>query len=91
MTFYRVNLLDKDGLEIATDERETLAEAKQRAKYLLSDTYAANNETAHESLGTHKAEILRNGQECVWDGFRNTSSGQLAALPKRAAAKKRGR
>lgn len=86
MTIYRVNLLDKDGFEIATDECETLAEAKQRAKYMLSDNYAANNETTHQDLGTQKAEILKNGLECVWDAFRSTR-----ALPNPGPAKKRGR
>ena len=91
MTTYRVNLLDKDRFEIASDECETLAEAKERAKYLLSDKYAANAETTHENLGTHKAEIFKNGQECVWDAFRSAAPDRLPALPARTPGKKRGR
>lgn len=63
-----VILLDKNGYEITREERESIKDAKDRAKYLISDAYAKSAETTHENLGTDKVEIRVNG-ECIYDWF----------------------
>lgn len=65
-----VVLLDNKGFVITDqDGCETVREAKDRAKYYISDSYATACETTHERLGTEKVEIRVNG-ECLWDCFR---------------------
>lgn len=64
-----VVLLDNKGFTITSQECESIKEAKERARYYISDSYERNAETTHEVLGTEKAEVRVNG-ECLWDVFR---------------------
>lgn len=70
MSEYDVVLKDRDGFDIFTELVDGLAVAKARAKYLLSDEYAAAIDTTHDALGTHKVEVqaTRTGA-CLWDAF----------------------
>jgi hypothetical protein len=63
-------LSDCDGYSITEEEHATRREAKERCKYLLSDSYAESAETSHEALGTYGVEVLVNG-ECVWEKLRD--------------------
>jgi len=69
MAEYNVVLLDKDGCETANDLIDGLPAAKKRAKYLLSDDFAAAVESTHDTLGTVKAEVRNQAGECLWDAF----------------------
>lgn len=69
MSEYTVNLKDSAGFDITTETVDGIAAAKKRAKYLLTDDYAAIVGTDHKSSGTYKAEVLNNSGECVWDVF----------------------
>ena len=63
-----VVLLDDKGFTITSQENCcTIKEAKERARYYISDSYASLEE--HAKLGTDKVEIRVNG-ECLWDCFR---------------------
>lgn len=64
-----VVLLDRDGFTITEQECETIKEAKERARYYISDSYERSAETTHATLMTEKAEVRVNG-ECLWDVFR---------------------
>lgn len=66
-----VVVLDTDGCTSEQAECETLKEAKQRAKRMLTDEWArtaTEGQHTHQDLRTHKAEVRVNG-ECVWDTF----------------------
>lgn len=67
---YRVVLLCRDGYTVSDNEEDTLARAKERARYLLSDDYAWMCETTHDRLLTLKAEVLDRDGMVVWDAFR---------------------
>ena len=62
-------VLDADGYEIDRAEYDTVKAAKERIKNVLGEDWARSSETTHEALGTHKGEVLVDG-ECVWDKFR---------------------
>lgn len=70
MATYTAVLLDSDGCETVSNELETMKDAKARAKYLLSDAFAAAIESNHADLNTRKVEVLDQSGECVWDEFR---------------------
>jgi hypothetical protein len=58
-----VKLIDSEGYTITERECETKKEAKETAKYLLSDDYAIySTETTHEKLGTDHAELWINDE-----------------------------
>jgi hypothetical protein len=61
-------VLDAQGYEIDRAEYDTLKDAKQRIKRVLSDEWAKSCEANHSDLGTFKGEVRVNG-ECVWDKF----------------------
>ncbi len=69
MVEYTVLLLDKDGCETANDLVHSMAAAKSRAKYFLSDGFAHQVESTHQVLGSHKVEIRDASGECLWDSF----------------------
>jgi hypothetical protein len=64
----QVKLLDNDGFTITEQECETVKEAKERARYYLSEAYAKESETTHAAWKTHKAEIVCDG-EIIHDFF----------------------
>lgn len=66
-----VVLVDTDGYTSSQEECETLQQAKQRAKKMLTDEWAetaTEGQHTHTDLRTRKAEVRVNG-ECVWDQF----------------------
>ena len=65
---YEVALIDMDGYETTDDQPDTLKQAKEHAKYLLSDKYARACETTHADMRTRKVEVRKNGV-CIWDAF----------------------
>ena len=67
MSYYEIKLVDASGYEITSSERETLKAAKEHARYLISDRYAYAVNGNHADWGTEKAEVLKNGIDCVWD------------------------
>jgi hypothetical protein len=71
MTEYLVLLKDADGYDITAQFVEGLKAAKERAKYLLTDSYAHNIETTHQELNSYKVEVRASSSaECLWDAFR---------------------
>ena len=66
---YRVMLMDVDGYVIGERSADTIREAKQTAKYMLSDAHATVAETTHERMGTHKVEVQTRGGVCEYDEF----------------------
>lgn len=71
MSEYDVVLKDRDGYDICTDLVDGLAEAKTRARYLLSDKHADVIGTSHDTLGTYKVEVqAKKTGVCLWDAFR---------------------
>ncbi len=90
MSYYRVNLLDKDGCEIGSDiDVEGLKASKTRARELVA-----------EYPDAHKAEVLNDAGECVYDTFQTarfdlywSPTGQkiasaVTAVSERAAIRK---
>lgn len=71
MSEYDVVLIDRDGCDICADLIDGLVAARARAKYLLSEDYAKQIGSTHDTLGTYKAEVqaTRTGA-CLWDAFR---------------------
>ena len=75
MKFPTVILYDRNGCEIASQECEGMKQAKERARYYLSDVFAAAAETTHAALRTMKAAIFAEGSPtgadalCEWDKF----------------------
>ena len=72
MTYYTVHLLDVDGNEITTCDRDTRSDAKDMARYYLSDRYADYVGAKHADWQTSKAEVRKHstnggGGDCVWD------------------------
>lgn len=71
--FYNVVLFDRQGHHITVSERQGMKDAKDEAKYLLSDTFAQSSETTHSALGTAKVAIFKEGEpisandSCEWD------------------------
>lgn len=82
MAYYEAVLLDVDGNEIASIERETLKEAKEQARYLLSDRYSKAVEGSHADWQTEKVEVRKNGKENVWDVFHPQSAKRGAGFIK---------
>ena len=68
MATYHVTLKDAEGYDIAKDYVDGLPQAKERARYLLSDKYARSVETTVADLGAVKAEVAL-GNVCLWDVF----------------------
>lgn len=67
---HRVVLKDRDGYDICEDLEYRLADAKKRAKYLLSDDHARAIGSTHKDLGTYKVEVQAPNGECIWDSFK---------------------
>jgi hypothetical protein len=82
MTYYTVHLLDADGNEITTCDRDTRVEAKERARYYLSDRYAKYVEGSHADWQTKKVEVRKNGIDCIWDAFHPQSAERQAGIIK---------
>ena len=70
MMSYTVILKDVDGYEVTRTSEDNLKQARESARYFLTDTYAARLGTTHNDLNTHKVEVCKNG-ECVWDAFKS--------------------
>ena len=64
---YKVILKDSGGYEIDSRPADNLKEAKNIAKYLLSDEFARMAESTHADLGTERVEVFNKAGECVWD------------------------
>ena len=59
---YAVTLLDGDGCLMASDELDTAAQARTRAREFITDP---------AYIDAHKVEVLDAGGECVFDLFAN--------------------
>ena len=66
---FRIVLLDKEGYTIHDNNVDTFGEAKELAKYYLTDDWAIECETTHEELDTHKVEIRNHYEVLLWDIF----------------------
>jgi hypothetical protein len=68
---YQIVLKASDGTHISDwYDADNLKRAKEIAKRLLSDDWARDGETTHETLGTEKVEVLNNKTgECMYDEF----------------------
>ena len=64
---YRIILKDIAGYELADRTALNLREAKEKAKHLASDQYAAAAETTHTALGSDRVEIIDECGDIVWD------------------------
>lgn len=69
MSKYTVQLLHKTGYVIADKPADTLAEAKQSARYMTSEEYARQAETTRKAEGSEKVEVRNQAGECVFDVF----------------------
>ena len=69
MAYLDVILRDQDGFDIVTDAVDGMAAAKIRARYLLTEEYAARLGTSHATLGTHKVEVRNADGTCLFDAF----------------------
>jgi hypothetical protein len=64
---YKIELLSDYGNAIASDTRETKADAIKRAKYLLTADFAAAVESSHFALGTERARVTNPKGEIIFD------------------------
>lgn len=69
MAQYNVVLLDRDGCETVNDVVDGMAAAKKRARYLMSESFAFDVGSTHETLGSYKTEVRAENGECLADFF----------------------
>lgn len=70
MSWHNIILKDKDGCTLVENEAPNLKEAKEKAKYYLSDEWATRTESTHAILGTEKVEVTKQSNgEVVWDKY----------------------
>jgi hypothetical protein len=74
MKYFTAILYARDGTEIdRCADCEGIRNAKERARYLLSDTFAQHSETTHAAFQTMKAAVFADGDKtgadalCEWD------------------------
>lgn len=61
---YTIEAFDADGFSMGATDRDTIKEAKERAKYMLTPAYANAIETERAAV---RVEILNGEGDCVWD------------------------